>query len=165
MEQVVDKRSYWPAGIIIFFILLAIFNAVVVWLALKSKSIEIESNPYEAGLKYEDIIQAKNAAVKDNIQAVIDIKNEILSLELHNISTSTIWDIEVRLTRPDNNKLDQLLTTSARGPVFELPISRLKSGLWLTSVTVSASGSSKRFYYFENSKVTTSDDHAPTLQK
>ena len=67
------SSSPWPYAIVGFFVVLAIFNFVFVKLALQSSLPPISDHPYEDGLKYQEIITAKNAAKAAGISATYKI--------------------------------------------------------------------------------------------
>lgn len=140
------ENNIWPRAIIASFVLLAAFNALLVYLALKSRTDLMDEHSYELGLTFENIIQEKNAAVRDGVSAELKLMEQEIVVVTHGLKSDRDWQVSLRLVRPDDSRIDRNLTVRGSGPDFKLPSSPLKSGLWMAQITVE-DGPTR--YYFE----------------
>ena len=146
----VPRRSPWPYGIILSFLALAAFDAVIVSLALNTSTAEIESNPYEAGLGFEHVLEAKRAVAEDKIDLKIAEVNGTLHLLLSGLESEASFTVDVRLLKPEAPELDVRETVRRDGPDIEYISPMLKRGLWLATVHAQ---SNSRSYQFGPEKV------------
>lgn len=141
------RPSPWPRIIVSVFILLAIGNAVILYLALSTKVAPLDEQPYEAGLRYETTIVEREAAKHDGVTATFEGSTNGMVAVVSGLPGDMRWQAEIELARPNDATLDRQGSIVAAGPRFEFPLQPMPRGLWLVRLRMT-SGSKK--YYFED---------------
>ena len=144
MEIVDNKvnRSPWPYAILASFLALAIFDAGIVVLALKHPSQPIQEDSYEAGQKYQEVIDAREEAKRDHVNAIIDVSHRMFQVQVTGLRPGTPWEMSVELLRPNDTSLDirKVIASTEATVYYESPT--IEPGLWLTRVRVTGPGKS-----------------------
>lgn len=124
--------SWWPRGIIAFFIALAAFESWFVYVAItKHPSTIFEKRPYEAGLAYGKVVDATRAAQAAGISFEVDLFAEGIRGALHGVDLSPGWEVDVSVIRFDDPSLDQARQLSVTENPFSVSLAPLKPGLYL----------------------------------
>ena len=148
-----NKGSWWPRGIIGFFIALAAFESWFVYVAMtKHRSTVIEAKPYEAGLLFGGVIEAKQAARRDGVSLSFALEAEKIHCTVAGIDFQEPWRVTVRLLRLEDPTRDQEVTAEIRSASFVLPVAPLKEGQYLVRTTLERGA---QRYFFERY------EHAP----
>ena len=143
--------SIWPYAIIGSFVLLAIFDAFIISAAYKTKTAPIEDSPYEAGINYESVIKAKEAASTAGLKFTFLFQANSLNFEIVGPLPSTPKTLQVKLIRPSDDTLDKKFELSSNNNIFSTPINAaLTAGLWLLQASLMVDG---KEYYFESKEV------------
>ena len=142
-----SHASLWPRAIIGAFILLALGDALIVKLAIDSRTGQMDERPYESGQTYQNIINEKDAAQRDGITATISLESELVRVKTLGLGRDKEWTAELRLIRPNDESLDQRLETKGAGPDFSFRSPTIKPGLWLMQLTLSDDSAR---YFFES---------------
>lgn len=135
-EKKSQTRSPWPRAIIASFLALAVFDGVIVSLALRSSNSDIEENSYEAGQKYEDIIEGKRASVRDHLESSISSSEGSIKIRVDRLPEALPVSIQVALLRPSDGTLDRRETVNQQSSSFAYTSARLHSGLWLVRLEI-----------------------------
>ena len=143
------KACPWPYAIIGSFILLALFDTVIVSKALSTSTGVVTSKPYEDSLIYENIIKLKKAVQSDDLKLEIIQDKGNLVFRLNGLKDKANKIIYVKAVKPENDKLDRAFSLESNTGIFELASSNLKAGLWRFEVRVSDGNSKEDRYYFE----------------
>ena len=136
------RRSPWPYVIIASFICLAIFDACIVTLALRTKTAVIEENSYERSLGYDAIIAAKQSALQDGIQHSIRVQDGAVSIDIGGLSATTSYDAVIKILHANDAGKDVIVRRTAEGPSFAFVSSRIEPGVWLADVSLAGNGKS-----------------------
>ncbi len=139
--------SPWPYVIIASFVLLAIFDSYIVTVALQTSTGTIEDRPYQAGLDYEKVVQAKRASQAINASLSMQSSENEIEFKLIGLPSGSNKVLEVRLIRPDSPSLDQSFHLESSTNLFLKKLeTRLKRGLWMIQAHVEMDS---KEYYFE----------------
>ena len=146
--------SPWPRAIISFFIILALFNALLVYWALSSQNSSMDKNPYERGLTYQQIIDQKDAATRAGLEPIFTVSElssageRAVVFKLVNATGKNLSGAKVQIDsmRLSDSSLDSTTALVERGDGYEGKIKFSASGLWLFRIAAELSGQK---YYFE----------------
>lgn len=141
------KSSPWPRAILSSFIALALFDAVIVYLAINSRTDVIEEHPYQAGLDYEQIVEAKRASRLDGLKVHFAIHQGKLSVECTGCAPGSSWQTELKLVRPNDATLDQFHKDVMTVPEIGQNLPALQPGLWIVQLWLQ---SPPKRYFFES---------------
>jgi nitrogen fixation protein FixH len=137
MQGIPDKkpRSLWPYGIIASFLALAAYDAGIVTLALKTSIAEVDVNPYEEGMHYQEVIDAQRMALKKGVSLATEVNAGRLRVSVLGLPAANDGRATIELLRPDGTTPDihaeaKLENTSI---VYDAP-PELKRGLWMITV-------------------------------
>ncbi len=154
------KASPWPLAIIVFFVVVAIFNFVFVRLALNSSVPPISDHPYEDGLKYQGVIDAKNRSralglkTRYTFSDVDASGDRSVSVEIRDHNETPVKDakITMRAFRFSEASMDFVATltedSKAQPGRYSAKLHLPRSGLWLFELNLSLAGTD----YFLDSK-------------
>jgi len=106
MNQRPTKFSPWPYAIIATFVALAFFDAGIVFLAIRSPSTQIDDRPYDISRQYQQIIEAKHAALRDKVVFQVESRGGKLLVTLANLSSAASFKITISCIRPNDPALD-----------------------------------------------------------
>jgi len=120
-------------------LLLAIYDGLIVTLALRSQPGEVEAHPYEAGLTYERVLEAKRAASRDSVVWNIQTKREKALIQVTGLKSDREYEASLELLRPDDPSIDIRRTERIRGATSTQEVSQLKSGLWVGTLDITSS--------------------------
>jgi len=149
------KFSPWPYAIILFFIVIACVNGVLVYFATTSSRGLIESNPYEKGNNFQETVDAQEAARTHNISLEETIQVEsvppdfanvpILKIQIKQAQTIITSARLVALFRkPDDAKKDRQFELLPVDGYYQLPVKEM-AGSWLVVYTLLWEGKKIRF--------------------
>lgn len=144
-----DRLSYlrWPIGIVLFFIVLAVFNVVLAFLAFRSNPALVDRSPYEKGMAYQKVIDQITRAADLQIKAefnvgqarangqrtvAISIKSHTPTLQVHGINARFYYPH----TADFDSKLDFKQQSADR---FEAEVPLPRSGLCFVEVVLDTS--------------------------
>ena len=130
------KRVWWY--FVAFFGFIAAVNAVMVTLAIRTHSGTITDHPYEKGLAYNQVVEAKNKQEALGWRGSINYKNGALSFDLHDKNNLPVAPekITATITRPTQQGMD--FTVGLKGA--ETPVSFPENGLWEVRVDAEREG-------------------------
>ncbi len=152
-------RSPWPYAVVGSLVLLALFDSVIVKLALETQTGVVETKPYEASLSYEQIIQAKRAAIEDGLTLHLAPQGGELVATLQGGPEEGTHrgELRVRLLRPDDPALDQEVSFTSTSSLFKGGVTPLKPGLWVVHATLTLTAldptQQARTYRFESKEM------------
>ncbi len=145
----------WPAGIILFFVALAVFNFWFVSLAFHQHAELMESNPYEKGLDYQKVIDA--AQLKEDLGwksittiSTADANDERrITLQIRNKEGSPVSgvSVDVLAISPSNSSQDLKLRLVAdpTTPGTYSAQAKLRKGAWIFQFMIKENGQSVAF--------------------
>lgn len=143
-KSAVYTGRHWPLSIVAFFIVLALINVVVVYLALHSKSEYLETSPYEKGLAFDRVIEQRLAAKKSGFEPryefgaiETDGLREIRLVLGHarKFSKDAIFHLDA--LRMSDSTLDHSVELHRHGEVYLARAKIATQGLWLFRLTIS----------------------------
>lgn len=144
MNNEVSKKSYWPIGIVVFFLVIATVNGSFLYLALTRKPANTSTAPYEDSLAFQDKLDGHDTTrqfFKPLLHGVCHANAACeISLRFKALGTVAAPNlIEVRLQQAstETNIIEQSFTASTDGS-FLITHADLKPGLWLLEVTYAA---------------------------
>lgn len=130
----------WPVGIVVFFLIIAVMNGTLLYVALSTSTDYIEESPYEKSLTFQEVVEERQAAAEGKWTAKIDIlptgERKQLRLQLLREDSPPPLPTEilsVQAIRPSGDAAtDQTLKISPTDlpGVFAAPWTGQK-GLWL----------------------------------
>ena len=138
-------RSLWPAGIVLFFVVLAVFNAILLFLAYSRRPAAVVANPYEDSLNYEDVIKRERLTEQLGLTIALQASsvradgNRDVALEVHSVAPAESW-AQVSLTgqRPADQRLDTQQIALSRSPdnpaVWKGSLPLAAPGMWMFTV-------------------------------
>lgn len=150
MTNTLSVKSRWPTVIVGSFIALALFDAGIVTLAIQNPATAIDSAPYESGLEYQKVIDARRLARHDAIIPKLSYHASLLTIEAKGLSQDTTWIVDLHLLRPDASFKDLYFRTDGVGPLFQVPTEPIESGLWLVDLRIH---SKEKEYGFDPIKI------------
>jgi len=125
------KGSWWPRGIIVFFIALAAFESWFVYIAMtKHRSTVIEDKPYEAGLKFGEVIEGARAAKAAGVSLDLSIATDEVRGVVDGLALSPGWDLTLSVLRFNDPRLDTHREVTVSTSPFAVTIPPLKPGLY-----------------------------------
>ena len=131
ISKPIDK--WLPFLLVLFFVVIAIVNAVFVYIAINTHTGVVTENPYQKGLDYNSVLEKSRA--QPEINQIAEYENGILRWTLTNTDGTPIEQAEVTATlvRAIEEGYDTDLTfTHKGGGIYEADISTLpKAGLWI----------------------------------
>lgn len=121
-----------------FFGFIAAVNAAMVTLAVRTHSGTVTDHPYEKGLAYNKIVDAKERQEALGWKSAIDYKNGALDFALHNKNNQPLaWEkATATITRPTQQGMD--FTRELKGA--QTPINFPAKGLWEVRVDAEYEG-------------------------
>ena len=134
-----ERFSPWPYAIVTTFVALAIFDSVIVYLALTNPAHSIEDNSYEVSKQYESVIAARSALHESGITHTITPSPGGITIAASGLNPSH-YSAHIKILRADSSTPDILQTVDGTGPDFKYAKLELPSGLWLVTVTIISNG-------------------------
>jgi len=139
------KSSPWPVAILLFLGTIICINMFFLYLGVSGNKGLIETSPYESGVHYQEIIDAKDRLTKSGIQTEVEFGKldqqgqRLVALKLISAEGQALSGAEVELTakRPADLSLDtagKLLEKNAGVYQGDFPLSA--PGLWLTNYKI-----------------------------
>lgn len=92
-----SNKSFWPYGIIIFFLVIAGFNFFFVYKAVKSDNGKVEKDYYEKAQKYQEIIDLKKASQKLGWRDDLKVSREQIHFNLFDQNNNELKELNVEL--------------------------------------------------------------------
>lgn len=143
--------SRWPAGIIVFFFVIAGVNSMLLYLAMSSRTELIESSPYEKGIQYQGVIDEENSArefgLSDSIQfgPVGTTGNRQIAVSLKGGAGVPLKGAQVSLEalRPNDKSMDikgDLVEDPTVPGTYRATLRMPVNGLWLISLAINGEG-------------------------
>ncbi len=133
----------WPIGIVIFFVVLALFNIYLVKLAVSNHPDLISASPYESGLKYQEVVgqlqRAKDFKLTSSLEFGVlgpDAKRPV-TLFLHAQDDSSLKGVEtvhLKAIRPSASAFDaqvDLSRVSGAELAYSAEIALARPGFYL----------------------------------
>lgn len=148
--SVTSKRSPWPYAIVMFFIMLALFDAYIVSQALRTRTGTVTEQPYEDGLRYERTILARQAAREAGIKLTYDLNHQPAVISVHGLSLPGTKTLELKLLKPEAPGFDRSVSMTTSSNEFILGNLQLKSGLWMIEALITVNGAE---FYFESREI------------
>lgn len=114
-QTLAQKISYyqWPIGIVLFFMLLAVLNGHLAWVALSNSQDIIEESPYEKGIQYQQVVDqlslSKTLGLQVQVQASVPGEQGIRSVNFQFTGSQTLLNVksvEVRFYYPQTGRYD-----------------------------------------------------------
>ncbi|RIL02343.1 MAG: hypothetical protein DCC75_13320 [Proteobacteria bacterium] len=134
MSPAFSRLPSWPAVIISSFIALALFDAVIVVLAISTRTAVIDEDPYGASQRYEQIIDAKRAVVRDRLVSSISSEQGRVAVVLSGLPRDQELEVKLTLLRPNDADLDLRESLASIGSEFRYISPVLRQGMWLLSI-------------------------------
>ncbi|MCO6432252.1 MAG: FixH family protein [Deltaproteobacteria bacterium] len=143
MTAHIHRRSPWPYAIVASFAALAVFDAIIITLALKSGVASVETRPYDASLKYDEVIAAKNAVKQAGIEYSVTSNGDRILVKLAGLPSDSRLEATLNMMRPSDSKLDSIEHFELRESRENLLSEPLKPGLWV--MTIKIAGENARY--------------------
>jgi hypothetical protein len=145
------NRSFWPLGIVIFFILFASAMAVVVAIAAAHRDSLVSENYYEQELHYQNRIDSAVRTKNSGATVVLDAAGTSLLVSIPPAMAVQKISGGIELYRPSAPELDRQFPLQPQTDgVQKVDVSQLASGLWVARVKWNAGGQE----YFLEQKIT-----------
>ncbi len=144
MTMLIRRWHPWPVAIVLFFIILAIGNGVVVYLAQSSKVSRIDDHPYERGLAYEEELQAGNRFRRQGWSIATEVvkgAERLLQISLRDRSDLPVQGMRVqgKLLHARDSLQDRVLEIRETTPGnYTAPIDG-SEGTWFLDLVLSSS--------------------------
>lgn len=121
-----------------FFGLVAMVNAVMVTLAIRTNSGVVTEHPYEKGLAYNKIIDAEKKQEALGFNNTLNYKDGILHFELRDKNNKVITPetSTATITRPTMQGMDFVVELKGAGTAIDFPA----KGLWEVRVNAKIDG-------------------------
>lgn len=128
MTGMTKKDKYIPWYFVLFFVVVAAVNAVMVTLAIRTHTGAVTDHPYEKGIAYNRVVEAEKSQQDLGWKADISIKDSILSVKLNDSKNIPLNadKIIAHITRPTQEGMDFELTLNHG----QVPVSFPVKGLW-----------------------------------
>ncbi len=138
MESSVRKkpRSPWPFAIVVFFIVIAAVNGIMLTLAIRGYGGLLDENPYEAGVGYQDEIDALQAFKDAGWKAHVESSPLRVTLRTGDGEPITGALIRFHALRPNDAAQDVNVQLREESPGVYVSGDTLKPGTWLTRIAV-----------------------------
>jgi len=120
------KRVAWY--FVAFFGIIALVNAVMVTLAIRTHSGLITDHPYEKGLAYDQVVEADNKQEELGWKGTIDHKNGALHFILQDNNAQLLqWKkATATISRPTRSGIDLTVELSGAQTPVKFPV----NGIW-----------------------------------
>ncbi len=135
--------SPWPYGIMIFFVLLFAGGIALYLVAVSGPSKWLEGNPYEDGMRYQQVIEQEQRFLALGWLAQTETSSDgalVVSLSAPDNQPVTGRALSVYLMRPGDSTLDRRLVmtedSSLNGRYFDPHHIPLASGLWIVDLQI-----------------------------
>jgi nitrogen fixation protein FixH len=147
-KQQAGKVSPWLIGIVSGFALVISVNILMMTLAMRSSVGEIESNPYEKGMAFQETINKRQYLKSQGISIVATLRDssattesEILIKVDQNGTPLSNLELRAELRRPADQTFDRecQLSYIANGE-YSCSFAQLPQGLYLMTLLVGESG-------------------------
>jgi nitrogen fixation protein FixH len=147
-KQQTGKVSPWLIGIVAGFALVISVNILMMTLAMRSSVGEIESNPYEKGMAFQDTIDKRQYLKSQGIGIVATLHDrsgtsdsELLIKASKNGTPLSNLELRVELRRPADRAFDRdcQLSSLANGE-YTCSFAQLPQGLFLMTLLVGENG-------------------------
>jgi nitrogen fixation protein FixH len=130
------KRVWWY--FVAFFGFVAVVNAAMVTLAIRTHSGIVTEHPYEKGLAYNQVVDAEKEQAALGWRGAIDYKNGVLRFVLHDKENVPIppEKAEASITRPTQQGMDFTVELKGAETALKFPV----NGLWEVRVDAEHKG-------------------------
>lgn len=137
------KKSPWPYAIVAFFVVVISVNLNIARLASNSSDDLVESQPYEAGIAYEDSLQAQRRAKDLGVKARFEttaLENGKKSIRLYLLATNAAVQakhVQARFLKPENSTVDTTLIFEQDPEIpgsYRAAEAAVPSGMWLVEL-------------------------------
>ena len=138
-------KSYWPYGIICFFLVLFGFNGWFAYQATQSNKGAVEEDTYQKSLHYQDVIDLKTSSKKLGWKVKYTYQSGSLRVVIKNTAGEILENLQVKA---------ELILLSGKGAGFQQELLMaeeeyqakvsLKQGLW--QIKLYAENDSEKFY-------------------
>ena len=146
MSNQQKKKSIWPYGLIAFFVVFISWIGIFIGIAVSNSQQLVGADYYEQEIRYQeriDAIKRLNALTGFAMKHNGDAKSVSVQLPEEHIGKAV--DGSFKFYRPDNAKLDQLVSISMDANRRQsLSTEELKSGSWKLEASWELNG--ERFY-------------------
>lgn len=149
MNSAVKGLAYyrWPFAIVGLFFFTLLGGAITLWLALSSRSELIHPSPYERGLAFQEVIDARNVAASEGwkLQSSFDSDSAELVVRLSGRDGAPIVNARlfVRAAFPASSAHDweAALTEDPENPGrYVRKMTEIRAGLWLMEYEIEVAG-------------------------
>jgi len=150
------KRSAWPIGIVLFFVLLTLFNIYFFIIAQDGKSVNFDQSPYESGIAYQEIIDAEANLKSLGFEPKLSVSrtdNGNFSIKFYlagDPKPNRFSSVSLSAIRPSDKQLDTKAELNFKEGAYQCSLRLGASGLWYFKV--SAKDESKS-YFFESKEL------------
>lgn len=104
-----SNKSFWPYGIVIFFLVIAGFNFFFVYKAVTSDNGKVEKDYYEKAQKYQEVIDLKEASLKLNWRDELNISKKGIFFKIYDQDNQELKNLIVKIQAINLSK-DQEIT-------------------------------------------------------
>ncbi|MEZ4752849.1 MAG: FixH family protein [Bdellovibrionota bacterium] len=113
--KIISKKPlnyyYWPVGIICFFLVIAGFNSFLAFKAFTKRPQATETSPYEAGQKYDQVLEKLSLAKTLGLQNEFVLAKEAKKLKINyklpnSLPMDDIISAKLEVIRPNDSKLN-----------------------------------------------------------
>lgn len=143
--------SYWPYGIVVFFLCLFAGGIALYKIAASGPSEWLEGNPYEDGMKYQQVIEQGQrfaalgwaARFEASADGAVSVHLTDSSRAPLSVAAATLYAM-----RPGDSKMDQRVALIEAKPgqgVYYAPELSLSRGLWVLDLQVATPGGVARY--------------------
>lgn len=132
--------SPWPYAIVIFFVLLAVYNVYIFRVASSSSRGYIEEDPFAKGFQYQSEYDAKQVLSRHGWKLeVAPSSTEAVSVRLTDTSKNSISNaaIVLKAVRPSDSSLDREFVLAFDGTSYRSAAPLPKAGLWYLRFEIS----------------------------
>ena len=139
----------WPIGIIIFFFALSVHHGRMLLLALEGRPEMITEQPYELGLRFEEVIEKQRQAAAMQLEArtVIRKLGTQRLVELNLLTAGKPFSgksVAISLKHPTSREYDVTLPiVEERQGSYRAAFSAELDGLWLVDILVETQASER----------------------
>lgn len=138
MDCCLRKKSWspWPFAIVVFFLVIAAVNGIMLTLAIRGYGGLLNENPYEAGVGYQGEIDALRAFKEAGLGA--DIETSPLRVTLRTGDGKPLKAAQIRFValRPNDAAQDLDVELRESTPGVYVSDEALKPGIWLTRISI-----------------------------
>lgn len=129
MSQTMSKRDRWiPWYFVLFFVVVALVDGVMVSLALRTHRGVVTEHPYEKGLAYNRVVAAEEAQEKLGWKATIEYRAGTLNVAIHDAQGAALSPdtVKVQFRRPGRPENDFEVTLERGMSRLDFPL----KGVW-----------------------------------